>query len=517
VTASYSTHSALQSKPGADAPGSPSQAYFNRLAFFTFTPPKATTLTVACSRSKTTRPNPNEPRALRARWVFPATREPLAHGVVTLAQGRIVSIDSQPPPGVQVEDLGNVALLPALVNAHVHLEFSCLKEPLGTPGMEFADWLRLVIERFRSPRADRLKQSEHPKQADRPEQIDRLEQADQLKQTDRTAQTDHAPHTDRPPQTDRTEAIRRGLEETSAAGVGLLGEIAQSDWQPALFDAARVQAVVFLEMIGPEPARAETALQAARQHIARGRTAGNWRPGLSPHAPYTVLPELLHQAVSLSAEHRLPLAMHLAESEAEVEWLRSGGGPLGRLLAERGNLRPERLRLGTRPGDYLHVLNKAHRLLVVHGNYLSEDEIEWLASHAPHAAVVYCPRTHARFEYPPYPLPRMLKAGLTVALGTDSRASAPDLDLLAEMRFAARRHCEVGPEHILRMATLFGARALGQERDLGAIEPGYQADLCAVKLPEYRSTDPYELLFDSQLPVVGRWFGGRRVGLHCGP
>jgi len=434
-----------------------------RRSTHTNTPARGTMQRISCQgpgRSSST------PRALKARWVFPLVRAPLAGGVVTMAQGRIVELGSRAPAGVEVEELGNVALLPGLVNAHVHLEFSSLDEPLGKPGVGFVEWLRLVIERFRSQ------------------------------------------------QIERSGAVACGLEESRAAGVGLLGEIAQSDWPAGLFDCAALKAVVFLEMIGPEPARAEAVLQAARQHISRGRTAGNWNPGLSPHAPYTVLPELLDQAVSLSVEHRLPLAMHLAESEAELEFLRTGGGPLARLLDQRGVARPAQMRLGPRVADYLRLLSKAHRLLVVHGNYLCAEEIEYLAGQGARAAVVYCPRTHAHFGHAAYPLAKMLASGLEVALGTDSRASAPDLDMLAEMRFAAWRHPEIPPQAVLRMATFAGAKALGLGDRLGAIAPGYWADLCAVALPEHQAADPHELLLDRRLPLVARWFRGRREQEH---
>ncbi len=265
-------------------------------------------------------------------------------------------------------------------------------------------------------------------------------------------------------------------------------------------------------MIAPEPARAAAILQAARGHLCRPLPGARWSAGLSPHAPYSVLPEVLAEAVSLSAEHQVPLAMHLAESLAEIEWLRTGRGPLGQWLEERQVSRPNALRLGPRPLDYLRLLAQAHRLLVVHGNYLSAEEIQWLVANVPHAAVVYCPRTHARFGHDPYPLEHMLAAGLTVALGTDSRAAAPDLDLLAEMRFAACRPPEVSPETILRMATLCGARALGRGEQTGTIEPQRRADLCAVGLPEHDAADPYELLIDSPRGVVRRWFQGSALG-----
>jgi len=206
--------------------------------------------------------------------------------------------------------------------------------------------------------------------------------------------------------------------------------------------------------------------------------------------------------------------MHLAESEAELEFLRTGGGPLARLLDQRGVARPAQMRLGPRVADYLRLLSKAHRLLVVHGNYLCAEEIEYLAGQGARAAVVYCPRTHAHFGHAAYPLAKMLASGLEVALGTDSRASAPDLDMLAEMRFAAWRHPEIPPQAVLRMATFAGAKALGLGDRLGAIAPGYWADLCAVALPEHQAADPHELLLDRRLPLVARWFRGRREQEH---
>ena len=106
-------------------------------------------------------------------------------------------------------------------------------------------------------------------------------------------------------------------------------------------------------------------------------------------------------------------------------------------------------------------LASAHRALVIHGNYLDDEEIAFLAANAARMTVVYCPRTHDWFAHGAYPLEKMLAAGVTVALGTDGRGSSPDLSLLAEMRFAARRHPAVGLDRILQMGTILGAQGLG--------------------------------------------------------
>src|SRR5205823_8486807 len=136
-----------------------------------------------------------------------------------------------------------------------------------------------------------------------------------------------------------------------------------------------------------------------------------------------------------------------------------------------------------RPLDYLQTLATAHRALVIHGNYLAADEIQLLAAHRDCMSVVYCPRTHAYFGHEHYPLEAMLAAGVRVAVGTDSRASNPDLRLFEELREIARRHSAVSPEAVLQMGTLAGAEALGIAHEYGSITPGKRARLAVVTLP----------------------------------
>ena len=167
---------------------------------------------------------------------------------------------------------------------------------------------------------------------------------------------------------------------------------------------------------------------------------------------------------------------------------------------------------GSTPLDYLRLLARARRALVIHGNYLNDEEIAFLAQQAPRMAVVYCPRTHEWFRHAPYPLEKLLEAGATVALGTDSRASTADLSVLAEMRLVARRHPGIPPAVILRLGTLDGARALGREADVGSLEPGKSANLAVVGLPDGDAADPHRLLLDSDCPVLRTYVGGERLG-----
>jgi cytosine/adenosine deaminase-related metal-dependent hydrolase len=124
--------------------------------------------------------------------------------------------------------------------------------------------------------------------------------------------------------------------------------------------------------------------------------------------------------------------------------------------------------------------------------------------------VVYCPRTHAYFGHPPHPCRELLAARINVALGTDSLASNPDLDVLTEARYLHRCRPDLAPDTLLSMATLAGARALGWAAEVGSLEAGKSADLVVVPLPGLEA-DPYRLLLDGDGPVQGVLWRGRWV------
>ena len=426
---------------------------------------------------------------LKGRYVFPVTSKPVADGFVVVEGDRIVSAGAgdvgMQSKGEKVFDLGNVAILPGLVNAHAHLDFSEFDSPLGERGIGFVDWIKLAFDHRR-----------------------------------RTT-------------TSMRQVVALGLEESVRCGVTALGDITQPDRPPVddllkkgataglpssagrnprKFTAGQAssgtqippEVTSFLELKALTAAGVADAMAKARSHVQRDLA------GLSPHAPFSVHPELLTAVVELSAAKRIPVAMHLAESSEEMEFLRDGGGPFRAFLeglgygASGGTLTAH----FARPMDYLRRLATAHRALVVHGNYLDDEEIAFLGANASRMSVVYCPRSHDWFAHAEYPLRKMLAVGATVALGTDGRCSTPDLSLLEEMRFVARRHPGVRLDTILRMGTLYGASALGREEEIGSLSPGKRADLAIVALPERDAADPHELIFDSTEPVVGCYCRG---------
>ncbi len=398
------------------------------------------------------------PLTLRARWLFPATVPPLADGAVTIVDGRIVSVGPAAAGGA-VEDLGNVAILPGLINAHTHLDLSDVPAPLGRQGIALPEWLGQVVA-FRR----------------------------------------HNPG-------DNRRAVERGLQECVRGGVTGLGDIAQANDPLDPLAQAPIDGVVFTELIAPTARRVAPALELARQSLL---ASSPWRLGLAPHAPYSVHPDLLRGAIEISAAQEVPLAFHLAESAEEIDLLRTADGPMRRLLESLDAWEPGAFRPGARPLDFLRLLARAHRTLIIHGNYLDDEEIGFLAKNAAKMAVVYCPRTHARFGHPRYPLEKLLAAGASVAVGTDSRASSPDLSLLAELRHIARSHA-IPPQVALQLGTSRAAAALDCDRESDDLASGKWANLAVVALPDHDAADPYELLFASDHPVARTYYRGTAV------
>jgi cytosine/adenosine deaminase-related metal-dependent hydrolase len=404
------------------------------------------------------------PLAFRARWVFPIDRAPIEGGIVTIGGGRILAVGENASAGPP-RDLGDVALLPGFVNAHTHLEFSLLDQPLGQRGMPFPAWIEAVVA--------------YRRQRDKPLMVE----------TDGFARF-------------RRRWAEAGLKKLQEAATVAVGDIATMDWPDECAPARGLSLTAFTELLGLDPARQTALLARAKDHIEeRLERGGIPKPGLGPHAPYTVGPDLLRKVCELSAAERVPVAMHLAESREELELLRTHQGPLVDVLARLGAWHPDSLPLGLAPIDYLQLLATAHRALVIHGNYFDRDEFEFLAAHRDRMSLVYCPRTHAYFGHDPYPLAGMLTAGAHVAVGTDSLASNPDLSILSELRHIARHHPNLSRDAILRMGTLSGAEALGLAEKLGSITPGKRALLATIPL-EQTTGEPHDLLFGSSAPAT---------------
>jgi cytosine/adenosine deaminase-related metal-dependent hydrolase len=407
--------------------------------------------------------------SLRARWVFPVCGPPLENGIVEVTAGRITAVHDRPDR--PTHDLGNAAIIPGLVNAHTHLELSDVAAPL-TPAHPFTEWLQAVIAHRR----------------------------------DRTAS---GASDDR--------AVAAGLSESVRTGTTTVGDITGRHRPESATESYEgPRAVAFLEILGLAPERRALQLQRAREHLAVDTSAVH---GLSPHAPYSVHPKLLHDIIDLAVQHSAPVAMHLAETPGELELLANGTGAFVAFLQKVGVWRDDVIPRCSRPLDYLRELARATRALVIHGNYLNDEEIEFIAAH-PQLSAVYCPRTHAFFGHRPHPWRWMHSQCVNVALGTDSRASNPDLSLFAELQFLRQIAPDLDPAELLRMGTFNGALALGMNHETGSLAVGNSADLAVVTLPESSGDDPYSLLFHPDSRIVSTLRAlrcARSVAVHPNP
>jgi cytosine/adenosine deaminase-related metal-dependent hydrolase len=365
-----------------------------------------------------------------------------------------------------VRDLGDAIILPGLVNAHTHLEFSDLDRPLPADG-GLPAWIERVVAMRRS-RAD--------------------------------SGTDEA--------TRLTAAVASGLEQSAAAGVTAIGEIATAVHPIASQAGPLVR--VFRETLG----LSSTAIAAARSSLRRDLDRMNAEgacTGISPHAPYSVAESLGRQVVGEAVRRRLPVMMHVAESREEAELLATGGGAFRSLLEQLGAWRPDSPPRLVPVADWITLLAKAPRGVVVHGTFLPEDQtaLSRLARHRDRLCVAVCPRTTLALSGRLPPVAAFRAAGIRVAIGTDSRASNPDLSVLAECR-ALVEGGAVSPAESLTMATRQGAWALGFERRCGILSPGRSADL-AILLPAGRYEDPHEAAVDPATQVAATFRRGRVI------
>jgi cytosine/adenosine deaminase-related metal-dependent hydrolase len=367
----------------------------------------------------------------RAAWVLPVDRPPIRDGWVATDDGRIVGVGGpEPHPGIN-----QFAVLPGLINAHTHLELSWLAGQVP-PCESMGTWIRelMALRRGAPPSADVQRQ-----------------------------------------------AAAEAIAGARARGTVAFGDIGNSLIAADVLAQAGVPAVLFHELIGFGPTGArERASDGARRVMET--VLPPVRPGLAPHAPYSVSPDLFRAISDEAAAHRLPSSVHLGESREEIEFLMTGRGDIADTLKHLGAWNDGWSAPGVDPAEYLDRLGVLKPgLLVVHATQLKPDALARLA--ARRCVIVSCPRSNRWVGAGDPPLDDFYASGADVVLGTDSLASAPDLDMFAELA-AARSISAVPASKLLESATLTAARALGLDRELGSITVLKRAELVAVKIPD---------------------------------
>jgi cytosine/adenosine deaminase-related metal-dependent hydrolase len=395
-----------------------------------------------------------------AAWVVPIADDPIHNAWFTVDHGRIVALGrragNDPTPGVE---LGDVAVLPGLVNAHTHLELSYLRDRI-TPSASFTAWARQIIdERRRQPQ---------------------------------------------PSAPEITSAIDAAIAECLRSGTAVVGDISNTLAPFRPLTQSPLAAVVFWEIIGFKIEKPEEFVAHAVGELAALPATDRVRASLSAHAPYSVAP-LLFRAIK-NAVARLPFvpcSVHLAENVEEVELLKTGGGPWRALMKDIGSWNPGWSAPGVGPVQYLDDMGFLdNRLLAVHGVQMSTADLARLKDRG--TTLVTCPRSNGYTGAGLPPITHFFESGVRVAIGTDSLASSPDLNLFAEVATLHTLAPSVPPASLLASATIEGARALGFDADYGTIEPGKLARLLAVDVPPGTS-DVEEYLVSGIHPGQIRW------------
>ncbi len=258
------------------------------------------------------------------------------------------------------------------------------------------------------------------------------------------------------------EAARRGMAELQSHRAAAFGDIVtREEVMRWLLTESPLPGVAYWEVIAPDPTKAAEVFREVKARIERWRALerpGGVRIGLSPHAPHTVSAPLLKRLAEYARLEGLPMQIHTAESPAELEYFQRGTGPLAAFLREVTGL--SHPAPGMTPVTYLAELGVLEaRPTLVHAVQVTEADVRTLAEAG--VRVVSCPRSNAGLEVGAFPWEVYGRYGVEVALGTDSRASSPDLDVRAEARALLEKGVE--PRAVFRALTRGGYRALGLE------------------------------------------------------
>jgi cytosine/adenosine deaminase-related metal-dependent hydrolase len=373
-------------------------------------------------------------KIFRARYLLPIASPAVEDGALLVVDGRIVAVGAHAGllaahPGAALVDFGETVILPPLVNAHTHLEltdFPQWAEAAGEalePG-DFVDWILRLVRVRRTVAAAAVEAS-----------------------------------------------LAHGLRQSLAAGTGAVGDILTTLAALPAYAGTPLSGRVFAEVLGVDAQRVAARLTEIAGCLDRS-PGPDLAWGLSPHAPYTLTEATLGQAGAFAQQHRLPLVMHWAETTAELAFMTAGEGPIAERLYPTAGW--------TLPADPPAL--ESFGGLLVHGAHIDNAQIDGIARTG--QGVVLCPRSNSLFGGTRAPVAALRRAGVPLALGTDSRASSPSLSVWDELAFARSWLAgALDPQGWLELATIGGARALGLAGEMGRLAPGLPASFQVLAVP----------------------------------
>jgi cytosine/adenosine deaminase-related metal-dependent hydrolase len=378
---------------------------------------------------------------LSADWVLPVSGRPIRDGAVWSRSSRIDTVghidDVVAAAGVResVQHFPGCVIMPGLVNAHTHLSLTGLAGLLPTSSQR--TWHAALSAAVRALDDD-----------------------------------------------DFSACAISGAVQCLRSGVTAVGDIANGPESLAACADTGLGGVFYWEVAGLEAEELSGELANREFPTDSGRTpAARSRWGISPQTPYTSGPALLQAAHRVASTHMLGFALHVAESPAERELMISGTGTLAG-VARRLAQGFDAPRTGT--VEYLLRLGVLDGAVAVHCTNIEEGDATRLKRHA--RGVVLCPRSDARLGNGPPPVAALSRSGVRMAVGTESLASTPDLDLFAEARALRELDVTLTPARTIDILTREGSAVLGVEDAFGTLEHGKQADF--VMLETGPTSDP---------------------------
>lgn len=374
----------------------------------------------------------------RAAWVIPVDLPPIHDGAVAVRGDTIIDVGAygdlraEMPSGTVTVDHGDSALMPAVVNAHTHLELTGMEGRIPLPQPGFPAWVEEVFRQRASSDTRTL-----------------------------------------------LEGAGKGLGLLASAGTCLCGDITNST---ATLNDERTQPPkrqAFLELIGFDCGALSVALQRAVSGVDTAGVLEGEGVSLAAHATYSTSAAVIQQAKEWCRSRDRVFSIHVAEHEEEIEFLLTGSGYCRQLLKTLGRWVEGWSPPAKSPAAYLDSLGALDkRTLFVHAVHMTESDWETVARRG--CAVCFCPRSNHYLGTGKADIESAIASGIPVALGTDSLASNVDLNLFAEAAFCLDQYPRLHPDAVLSIMTLGGARALGRQNLLGSLAAGKAAAMIAI-------------------------------------
>ena len=375
---------------------------------------------------------------LRAKYAILNNRTIIEDGAVVLCGSKIQEVgrysEIQDHYSTKAIDLGSAVIMPGLINTHTHLELTHYKN-LFDHYDRFTDWLLQIITKSNC--------SDH-------RQVN--------------------------------QAISDGIRMSLAGGATTIGNIHSSEKGLEALKHSQIRKVVFLETLGFSPHIFAAESERINKRLKSFRDDDLFTVAVSPHAPYSTSAKLYQYCADIAESKQLHLSTHIAETEAETEFLKHGTGACTELLNTLDISLDDWDPPEVTPITYLRKLGVLNfQPLLAHCNYLTDNDIDILAKSG--SSVAFCPRSHKYFHHKNHPIMRLMSAGVNVSIGTDSLASNWSLSMLDELKFLANTYEGLPYETLISLLTINGARSL-KLKDIGKLKKDWQADLIAVGISD---------------------------------